>query len=210
MHLYNATWLINFVRVRWPISVRECTKNLCQSPLPVSTSFRTCAGYKVQCAHGVCIVLTRFVPMHMENDMCIEASPCGISNRARARFYASPTFREMYGGGGAPAMTTTRVHLLFSHATILVGKIFGFICIVIPVFPSQPFPFEQPNLYRDVRSSIGLYQSFHWCSIASPCCVWCQYLFALSQAPITGKFKSSGEKAADWSSSCIPSNTGQA
>ena len=25
-------------------------------------------------------------------------------------------------------------------------------------------------LYRDVRSSIGLYQSFHWCSIASPCC----------------------------------------
>ena len=38
--------------------------------------------------------------------------------------------------------------------TILVGKILGFALFVIPMYPSQPFPFEQPSLYRDVRSSI--------------------------------------------------------
>ena len=94
--------------------------------------------------------------------------------------------------------------------TILVGRIIGFTCFVIPMFPSKPFPFEQRNLCTDVRHHSGLYHSFHWRSIASPSCVWCQHLFALSQAPRTGKFKSSGEKAADFSSSCIPTKTGQA
>ena len=36
----------------------------------------------------------------------------------------------------------------------LLGRILGISLIVIPMFPSQPFPFENPNLYRDVRSGI--------------------------------------------------------
>ena len=56
----------------------------------------------------------------------------------------------------------------------------------------------------------GLYQSFYRRSIASPSCVWCQHLFALSKAARTGKSQSSGEKAGDCSCSCIPTKAGQA
>ena len=73
-------------------------------------------------------------------------------------FIGSLMFREMDGGGGAPVITTTTVHskhprpmrILF----ILVGRILGLACFITPMFPSQPFPFENPNLYRDVRSGI--------------------------------------------------------
>ena len=68
------------------------------------------------------------------------------------------TFREMVVGGGPPATTITRVH--FKHnqhmhvVATLLGRILGISLIVIPMFPSQPFPFVQPHLYRDVRSGI--------------------------------------------------------
>ena len=95
----------------------------------------------------------------MENAMCIEASPSGISNRARARFYwlASVPGNVWWGGGSTCHYHHTRalVQLLsMCIVTILVGRILGFALFVIPMYPSQPFPFEQPSLYRDVRSSI--------------------------------------------------------
>ena len=73
-------------------------------------------------------------------------------------FIGSPLFREMYGGGGSTChyhRTRALVQLLsMCIVTILVGRILGFALFVIPMYPSQPFPFEQPSLYRDVRSSI--------------------------------------------------------
>ena len=37
---------------------------------------------------------------------------------------------------------------------ILVGRVLGLAFSITPMFPSQPFPFENPNLYRDVCSGI--------------------------------------------------------
>jgi hypothetical protein len=65
--------------------------------------------------------------------------------------------RFVMGRGGIFHYHHTRalVQLLsMCIVTILVGRILGFALFVIPMYPSQPFPFEQPSLYRDVRSSI--------------------------------------------------------
>ena len=93
----------------------------------------------------------------MENAMCIEASPSGISNRARTILLARLCSVKCMVGGSTCHYHRTRalVQLLsMCIVTILVGRILGFALFVIPMYPSQPFPFEQPSLYRDVRSSI--------------------------------------------------------
>ena len=90
--------------------------------------------------------------------MCIEAPPYCTRNRARARFYWLAYVPGIGGWRGAPAITTTRVHFkLHLHVrviTTLVGMILGIAFLVLTMLPSQPFPFVQPNLYRDVRSGI--------------------------------------------------------
>ena len=37
---------------------------------------------------------------------------------------------------------------------LLLGRILGIASLVIPMYPSQPFPFVQPSLHKDVRSGI--------------------------------------------------------
>ena len=90
--------------------------------------------------------------------MCIEASPFCTRNRARARFHWVAYVPGDGWRGGAPVITTTTVHSKHPRPMrillILVGRILGLACFITPMFPSQPFPFENPNLYRDVRSGI--------------------------------------------------------
>ena len=90
---------------------------------------------------------------------CVPRSPLHTKDIVCAQdFIGSLKFREMVVGGGPPATTITRVH--FKHnqhmhvVATLLGRILGISLIVIPMFPSQPFPFVQPHLYRDVRSGI--------------------------------------------------------
>ena len=163
-----------------------------------------------KCAHGVCNVRKRFVPIHIAYAMCIEAPPYCTRNRARARFYWLAYVPGIGGWRGAPGITTTRVHFkLHLHVrviTTLVGMILGIAFLVLTMLPSQPFPFVQPNLYRDVRSGILDFTT----SFASPSRVWCQYLFAFSKATRARELKSSGAKAAECSCSCSTEETGEA
>jgi len=145
--------------------------------------------------------------------MCIEASPSGISNRARARFYwlASVPGNVWWGGVHLPlpphaCTCPTPFHVHSNH----LGWKDSWVRIICHTHVSfATVSFRATKLVQRCQHS-GLYQSFHRRSIASPSCVWCQHLFALSQAARTGKFKSSGEKAGDCSCSCIPTKAGQA
>ena len=59
--------------------------------------------------------------------------------------------------GGAPSITTTRAlqrHHQMRVPLLLLGRILGIASLVIPMYPSQPFPFVQPSLHKDVRSGI--------------------------------------------------------
>ena len=80
---------------------------------------------------------------------------------------------------------------------ILVGRVLGLAFSITPMFPSQPFPFENPNLYRDVRSGILDYTHSSRAS---------HHL--LSQATGTGELTSSGDKAEHCSSSCTAEEDG--
>ena len=106
-------------------------------------------------AYGMCRAASFRCTSHTE---CALRPPLFAQEIVRARFHWVAYVPGDGWRGGAPVITTTTVHskhprpmrILF----ILVGRILGLACFITPMFPSQPFPFENPNLYRDVRSGI--------------------------------------------------------
>ena len=104
--------------------VRECTKNLCQPHNTVCTSSRTCAVASLECAHGVCNVLTRFVPIHMLYAMCIQASPLGTSNRARTISLVAYIPGEVWGGSWHQHHARALPPRFHAHTTHVASKDF--------------------------------------------------------------------------------------
>ena len=106
-------------------------------------------------AYALCTNGSFRYKMHMP---CVPRPPLSTKEIVRARFHWLAYVPGNGGWGGPPATTITRVH--FKHnqhmhvVATLLGRILGISLIVIPMFPSQPFPFVQPHLYRDVRSGI--------------------------------------------------------
>ena len=111
---------------------------------------------KMHMAYGMCRAASFRCTSHTE---CALRPPLFAQEIVRTRTISLG--RLCFGRwmeGGAPVITTTAVHSKHPRPMrillMLVGRILGLACFITPMFPSQPFPFENPNLYRDVRSGI--------------------------------------------------------
>ena len=129
----------------WPLVYFHKSQELCHTIIHMCTWHMHCV--RTVCSDIKCICHVYRGPLIVQKRSCV-----------RARFHWLAYVPGNGGWGGPPATTITRVH--FKHnqhmhvVATLLGRILGISLIVIPMFPSQPFPFVQPHLYRDVRSGI--------------------------------------------------------
>ena len=88
--------------------------------MPQSLSAQACVMPTFSCAHGVCYVWKRFLPMHMAYSMCIETPPpCTSKSCTSARFTFVRVILMAWWVMGAIAITTTRVHLNSNMCTCI-------------------------------------------------------------------------------------------